>query len=157
MSTTTLTKRGGVLVLEGMGDASLDTGGGMTRGKITVNGEKLPVHVTDRRRLGVQVEGGKAPLVRLDPGGESLVPGSARPATWDVSRTKRTYHATLTRGGDRIEFSLGRGKAVEVSVTGNWEQLELVALAGCFSLLSRKRGDKFRAAVIATATGPSGN
>ncbi|OEV09273.1 hypothetical protein [Streptomyces nanshensis] len=158
MTTTRLTKRGRAFALEGIGDAAtLETGGSMRRGKITVNGDTLPVEVNHPRRLGITVGDGKDPIMRLTPG-QSQVPGSTQPAHWDVSRSFRGYRAVLTRGEARIEFSLPklRGKSVDVSVTGEWAYLELVALAACFALLARRRGDTLRAVAVATASGPQG-
>ncbi|MGA8114253.1 MAG: hypothetical protein WCA46_11370 [Actinocatenispora sp.] len=153
-TTMKLRKHGGALVLDGPGTAaSLTTDRVMRRGTITVNGAALPVEVNDRWRSGVTVGGG-SPVLRLDPR-QAYVPGGAEPVSWEVSRGLRGYGAAVSRAHDRIELWLPRfhGKSVRVSVTGNWAHLELVALAACFGLLARRRGDSLQAVAVSGAIG----
>lgn len=157
-TTMTLTKRDGALYLEGSdGTASLEPGTTMRRGKIVLDGKTLPIEVNNPLRTGITV-GGDQPVLRLDPQ-DGFVPGSSAPTQWQVSREKGRYSGTLTRGGDRIDLSVQRfhGKSVEVSVTGDWEQLELVALSACFALLARRRGDALRGAAVASASAGHGH
>ncbi|WP_329168047.1 hypothetical protein OG709_28300 [Streptomyces sp. NBC_01267] len=152
--TLTLTKSHGSYVLEGTaGDASLETGKSMRRGEITVSGRTLPVEVNNPRRTGITV-GGSSPVLRLDHQ-DSFLPGSGKAVQWELSRSFRGYRAAVVSGGDRIDLWLPKfhGKSVEVKVDGDWDQLELVALSACFAVLSRRRGDAFRAMAVAGATG----
>ncbi|MDQ1025113.1 hypothetical protein QF035_002695 [Streptomyces umbrinus] len=66
------------------------------------------------------------------------------------------YLVSLVRGSDLIEFSLPRfrGKSVQVAVGGDWDHLELIRLAGCFALLSLRRGDAYRSTAVVGAIGP---
>lgn len=156
-TTLRLRKRGGAHVLDGIASptATLTFGRGMRTGTITVDGKALPIEVDSPMRSGV-VLGGSAPVLRLAPH-EPYLPGRSGTVRWQLTRAFRSgYRATLVRGGDRMEFSLPRfqGKSVEVTVDGDWDELELIALAGCFALLSCRRGDSLRAAAVVGAIGP---
>jgi hypothetical protein len=142
-----LRKRGDTFVVDGIGSptAALKFDRGMRTGTVTMDGRALPIAATGRLRTRVTV--GKEAILCLD-GEGAFVPGSGTPVEWRASRPRRSrYHATLVRGSDLIDFSLTRsdGKSVQISVSGGWEQLELITLAGSFALLSRRRGDAYRA------------
>ncbi|MEU0132167.1 MULTISPECIES: hypothetical protein [unclassified Streptomyces] len=156
-TTLTLDKRDGAFVLDGVGTpkASLEFGRGMRTGTITVAGKQLPVASSGKVRETVTVGAG-TPVVRLSPD-TSYVGNPAATAEWSFSRGFRDgYHATLTRGKHRLDFALPRmkGKSVEVTVTGSWDDLELVALTGCFALLASRRGDAYRTITVVGAIGP---
>jgi hypothetical protein len=74
--------------------------------------------------------------VRLDPN-RSHVPGPGGVARWTPGRCG----GELVRDGHRLAVRLpGRlGGPIRVDVTGDWAELELVALTACFALMSRRR------------------
>ncbi|GAA2340506.1 hypothetical protein OKJ48_02385 [Streptomyces kunmingensis] len=153
----TLRKRGDSFVVDGGRSpaAALKFGRGMQTGTITVDGRALPIAAHGPMRTGATL-GGDEPVLRLD-GHGAFVPPRMAPVEWRYSRPRRgRYHAALVRGSDVIDFSVTRfsGKAVEITVGGDWDQLELVVLAGSFALLSRRRGDAYRTMTIVGAIGP---
>jgi hypothetical protein len=97
-----------------------------------------------RRRGWRQVTAGDRdqPLVRLDPVA-ALVPGAELDAGWVITRNRRAYHGTLTRDGQtmRLRMPALSGRRIDVEVTGDWEQRDLVVLTACFALLARRRRD----------------
>ncbi|WP_328891824.1 hypothetical protein [Streptomyces sp. NBC_00316] len=138
-------KQGDTYVVDGLGSPSgaLKFGRGMRTGTVTMGGRALPIAATGRLRT--RVTAGEDAILCLD-GQGAFVPGSGAPVEWRTSRPRRgRYHAALVRGSDLIDFSLARsdGKSVQISVDGHWDQLELIALAGSFALLSRRRGDTY--------------
>jgi hypothetical protein len=155
-SSLSLRKQGGTFVVEGLKSPSgtLKFDRGMRTGTVTVDGRALPIAATGRLRTRVTV--GEDALLCLD-GQGAFVPGGGAPVEWRTSRPRRgRYHATLVRGSDLIDFSLTRsdGKSVQISVDGGWDQLELIALAGSFALLSRRRGDAYRVIAMAGILSP---
>ncbi|MFG2676344.1 hypothetical protein ACPXCP_34725 [Streptomyces sp. DT20] len=140
-----LHKQGGTFVIDGLGSptAALEFDRGMRTGTVTSGGRALPIAATGRLRT--RVTAGEPAILCLD-GPEAFVPGGGAPVEWRTSKPHRgRYHATLVRGSDLIDFSLAKsdGKSVRIEVSGSWDQLELIALAGSFALLSRRRGDTY--------------
>ncbi|WLQ38503.1 hypothetical protein P8A18_33860 (plasmid) [Streptomyces castrisilvae] len=146
-----LHKKGGAFVLDGVkgSSATLTFERGMRKGTVTVGGRALPIAATGRGRT--RVTAAEPAILCLD-GQGAFVPGGGAPVEWRTSKPHRGhYRATLVRGSDEIDFSLSRsdGKSVQIAVTGQWDELELLALAGSFALLSRRRGDTYRKIAIA--------
>ncbi|RAG81940.1 hypothetical protein DN069_30180 [Streptacidiphilus pinicola] len=120
----------------------------MRQAQITVDGRTVEATVSGHQPVGVEVAG----LLRLDPSGTHL-PGGGGPVTWTMERHRGAYRGSVVRGADRIELRLTRrgGKHVEITPSGVWPDLELVALAASLVLLSRRRHDRLRAMAIAGA------
>ncbi|WP_285563863.1 hypothetical protein [Streptomyces sp. RTGN2] len=154
----TLRKTGGTFVIDGLESPSgtLRFNRGMRTGTVTADGHALPIAATGRLRT--RVTAGEDAILCLD-GQGAFVPGNGAPVEWRTSPPRRgRYHATLVRGSDLIDFSLARsaGKSVRISVSGHWDELELIALAGSFALLSRRRGDTYLKMAIAGIVGGHG-
>ncbi|MFD7863031.1 hypothetical protein [Streptomyces sp. NPDC057682] len=151
-----LRKKGGAFVVDGLGKptGTLKFDRGMRTGTVTVGGRALPIAATGRRRT--RVTAADPAILCLD-GGGAFVPGGGAPVEWRMSPPgKGPYRATLVRGSDTIDFSLAKsdGKSVRIDVTGTWDDLELLALAGSFALLSRRRGDTYlKMAFVAVISG----
>ncbi|MEV4656600.1 hypothetical protein [Micromonospora sp. NPDC049301] len=139
MTALTVRKQDGVFVLDsGAGPrASLRTTGWTWRcGEIRTGAGLWTVEPTDRRRIGVTARAEHGGAVRLDPS-RSHVPGPGGVARWAPGRRG----GELVRDGHRLAVRLpGRpGRPIHVDVTGEWAELDLVALTACFALLTRRR------------------
>ncbi|NED93273.1 hypothetical protein G3I76_76205 [Streptomyces sp. SID11233] len=150
-----LRRQGATFVIEGLNSptGTLKFERGMRKGTVTTDGRAVPIAATGRLRT--RVTAGEPTILCLD-GPEAFVPGGGAPVEWRASKPHRgRYHATLVRGSDLIEFSLAKsdGKSVRIEVGGSWDQLELIALAGSFALLSRRRGDTYLKLALAGVIG----
>ncbi|GAB3959734.1 hypothetical protein [Micromonospora vulcania] len=153
MTTLTVRKQDGAFVLDsGAGPrASLRTGWTWRCGEIRTGAGLWTVEPTDRRRIGFAAQAEHGAAVRLDPR-RSHVPGPGGVAHWAFGRRG----GELTRDGHRLAVRLsGRlGGPVRVEVTGEWAEVELVALTACFALMSRRRRQTLiMMAVIGSANG----
>jgi hypothetical protein len=154
--TLELRKHGAVFVLDGSPSAAaLRPRRGMRSAEITVDGRTVDgrtveVAVTDHRPCGVATTDG---LLRLDPRGGRTPTGG--PVLWSIERDRGVHVGSVVRGADRIELRLPRmcGRQVEISATGLWPDLELIALAGSFALIAWRRNARVRAMAVAGAIG----
>ena len=158
MTALTVRKQHGAFVLDsGAGPrASLRTTGWTWRcGEIRTDAGLWTVEPTDRRRIGVTARAEHGAAVRLDPS-RSHVPGPGGVTRWAPGRCG----GELVRDGHLLAVRLpGRaGGPIRVDVTGEWAELDLVALTACFALLTRRRQRTLvMMAVISTAgRGPVG-
>ncbi|WP_406067747.1 hypothetical protein [Micromonospora sp. NBC_01638] len=158
MTALTIRKQDGAFVLDsGAGPrASLRTTGWTWRcGEIRTDAGLWTVEPTDHRRIGATAQAEHGAAVRLDPR-RSHVPGPGGVARWAPGRRG----GELVRDGHRLAVHLpGRpGGPIRVDVTGEWVEVELVALTACFALLSRRRQRTLiMMAVVSTASrGPMG-
>ncbi|SCF04711.1 hypothetical protein GA0070607_4839 [Micromonospora coriariae] len=139
MTALTVRKQNGAFVLDsGAGPrASLRTTGWTWRcGEIRTDAGLWTVAPTDRRRIGVTAQTEHGVAVRLDPR-RSHVPGPGGVTRWAPGRGG----GELVRDGNRLAVLLSRraGGPIRVDVTGEWADVELVALTACFALMSRRR------------------
>jgi hypothetical protein len=160
MTTLHLRKDRRTLILDGTGTpASMTTNRPLRRGTLTVAGTDFAIQADGPRRWGCTVGPAERPLLHLGRDRTTGIPAasSASPeenASWRIRRGWHGYRGILTRGADRIEVLVPRfrGRSAEVTVTGSWPDLPLLALAACFAVLSRRRGDTYFAMVIAAST-----
>jgi hypothetical protein len=156
MTTLILRRRRRAWHLEGTDrDAWLRTRHGMFHGEIQVDAQSWSIEVTDRRRIGAVVRAGDRPVVRLHPH-QTFLPGPGGPVRW----APHWHHGSLTRDAARIHLQLSawpRGR-VGIEATGDWAELELVALTAAFALLTRRhrRMVLMMAVIGATGHGPVG-
>ncbi|CAM2925908.1 hypothetical protein [Streptomyces albus] len=159
--TLTLRKQGGGYALDASAPiasldptATLEFGRAMRTGTITSGGRKLPIAAHGPHRTSVTVGDGSRPVLRLGQD-DSFVPGSGKQARWSASPHPRPRNASLESDRGRLDFTVPKhGQEVTVEVTGDWEQLDTVALAGCFALLSMRRGHTYRAMTVLAVTSP---
>ncbi|MGW3605110.1 hypothetical protein [Micromonospora sp. NPDC005161] len=157
MTALTVRKQDGAFVLDsGAGPrASLRTGWTWRCGEIRTDVGLWTVEPTDRRRIGVTAKAEHGAAVRLDPS-RSHVPGPGGAARW----ASGPCGGELVRDGHRLEVRLpGRpGGPIRVDVTGEWAEVELVALTACFALMSRRRQRTLimMAVIGAAGRGPMG-
>ncbi|MFD9908020.1 hypothetical protein [Streptomyces sp. NPDC059063] len=158
--TLTLRKQGGVHALDASASigsldatATLEFGRAMRTGTITSGGRALPIAAHGPHRTAVTVGGGSRPVLRLALD-DAFVPGPAEQVRWSVFPHRRPRNASLESDRGRLDFTVPQhGKQVTVEVTGDWDQLDTVALAGCFALLSMRRGHTYRALTVLAVTG----
>lgn len=120
--------------------ASLRVDRPVRRGEISDEHDTMSV----RRSLWGQVSAGEAdqPLVRLSRAA-SVVPGPGPDASWAITRNRRAYTGTLTRGDETMVIDLPAlsGRRLSIELTGDWHRRDLVVLTTCFALLARRRRD----------------
>ncbi|WP_328415306.1 hypothetical protein OG470_22915 [Micromonospora sp. NBC_00389] len=157
MTALTIRKQDGAFVLDSDAGprASLRTGWTWRCGEIRTGAGLWTVEPTDRRRIGVTAQAERGAAVRLDPH-QSHVPGPGGVTRWVPGRCG----GELVRDGHWLAVRLpGRpGGPIRVDVTGEWAEVELVALTACFALMSRRRQRTLiMMAVVSTASrGPMG-
>ncbi|PWR10832.1 hypothetical protein DKT68_08155 [Micromonospora acroterricola] len=138
MTTLTVRKQDGAYVLDSAAGprASLRTGWTWRRAEIRTGTGLWTVAPTDRRRIGFTAQAEHGAAVRLDPR-QSHVPGPGGVARWAPGRRG----GELVRDGHRLAVRLpGRpGGPIRVDVSGEWAEVDLVALTACFALMSRRR------------------
>ncbi|RLP91311.1 hypothetical protein [Micromonospora sp. CV4] len=138
MTTLTVRKQDGAFVLDSAAGprAWLRTGWTWRCAEIRTGTGLWTVGPTDRRRIAVTARAEHGVAVRLDPRG-SHVPGPGGMVRWAPGHRG----GELVRDEHRLAVRLpGRpGGAIRVDVTGEWAEVELVALTACFALMSRRR------------------
>ena len=120
--------------------ASLRVGWAVRRGEISDEHDTMSVR---RSRWGqVSAGEGDQPLVRLLRA-TSVVPGPDPDASWAITRDRRAYTGTLTRGDEKMVISLPAlsGRRLSIELAGDWHRRDLVVLTACFALLARRRRD----------------
>ncbi|ASW55247.1 hypothetical protein [Plantactinospora sp. KBS50] len=141
-------------LLDASGPAAgrLRAGRGLASAELTTAAGSWLAHTRDRRRRHVTAGPGGAPGVRLAPR-EAQLPGSAPvPARWTVRRTPARYVGVLDHPDGRITVRAPAlfGGRVRVECTGT--RSDLVVLAACFALLTRRHRDRMIMLVVAAAT-----
>ncbi|WBB76431.1 hypothetical protein O7602_13235 [Micromonospora sp. WMMD1128] len=128
---------------------------GLVRADATTSEGAWSLRAQGRRRLRITAGPADAPLLELEPPSARWA-GMDTPAGWRTTRGFRRYEGVLTRpGGTVTARTSGRpGAPVDVEVTGRHP--DLVVLAVCFALLSRRSRDR-RIALWSAALSPHGS
>lgn len=143
MTTFTITtgpRRGDYLLRDeaGRSRGSLEAGWTLRRARIETSDGSWAVQ--RRGWQQVEVDADHGPTVSFGPD-QISVPGPGPQPTWSTSRERGSWHGSLRRGSAVIDVRLTAPGAREgqVSVTGEWEQLDLIILIACFALVLRHR------------------
>ncbi|MFC7548088.1 hypothetical protein [Plantactinospora sp. GCM10030261] len=132
---------------------TMHTGRGLATAELRAASGVWTARAGARGRCRVTAGPADRPHLRLEPP-HAQITGVGGPVRWNLGRNLRQYRGTLASGTGRIAARTRAfaGGAVEAEVEGQWP--DLVVLAVCFAVLTRKRRDQMLALQIAVITSP---